>query len=355
MRTIPTTRPLFPIGLSFLSIGLLGFAIVPVRGQRPAIPSNDQGKRPEALQEAIWTEERDTPDKGLAAMREPVDHYKTYATAWYYYGVALSRNGDFEGATKAFKQALNLNSNFIQARFRLARTFLLANQIAEAEKEGRRALGAEAKAADAHYVFGEIYLLCGDAQGALGEANTLLQNNNASAPAFLLKNQARLLTLTSGNFWLPANRAQLLQIFKDALESLEKYFALAQPKSNDGFLREQLESLRFYAKELDGDSLRPDRQLFFLNEATTKARVFSRTEAKYTEAARSVNLQGGVTLCMVLAAAGQIEHILVLRSLPFGLTGASIEAAKQAKFTPATKDGRTVSTLTQIEFNFNLY
>ena len=354
MRTIPTARSLFPVALCFLSIGLLGFATVTVRGQRPAIPSNDQGKRPEALQEAIWTEERDTPDKGLAAMREAVAHYKTYATAWYYYGVALSRNGDFEGATKAFKQALNLDSNFIQARFRLARTFLLANQTAEAEKEGRRALGSEAKGADAHYVFGEIYLLCGDAQGALGEANTLLQNNDSSAPALLLQHQARLVTLSASSFWRPANREQLRRTLKDALQSLEKYFALA-PKNNDAFLREQLESLRFYAKELDDDSLRPDRQLFFLNEATTKARVFGRTEAKYTEAARSVNLQGGVMLCMVLAADGQIEHILVLRSLPFGLTGASIEAAKQAKFTPATKDGRTVSTLTQIEFNFNLY
>ena len=288
-------------------------------------------------------------------MREAVDRYKTNATAWYYYGLALSRNGDFEGATKAFKQALNLDSNFIQARFRLARTFLLANQTAEAEKEGRRALGSEAKGADAHYVFGEIYLLCGDAQGALGEANTLLQNNNSSAPAFLLKNQAKLLILTGGNFWLPANRAQLLQTFKDALESLEKYFALAQPKSNDGFLREQLESLRFYAKELDGDSQRPDRQLFFLNEATTKARVVSRAEAKYTEAARSVNLQGGVKLCVVLSADGHIDHVLVLRSLPLGLTGASVEAAKQVKFTAGTKDGRTVSTLTQLEYNFNLY
>ncbi|MDX6382603.1 MAG: hypothetical protein QOK48_176, partial [Blastocatellia bacterium] len=39
----------------------------------------------------------------------------------------------------------------------------------------------------------------------------------------------------------------------------------------------------------------------------------------------------------------------------FGLTGTSIEAAKQVKFTPATKDGHPVSVLTQLEYNFNSY
>jgi tetratricopeptide (TPR) repeat protein len=288
-------------------------------------------------------------------MKEAVDHNQDSATVWYYYGLALSRNGDFEGAIKAFRQAQKLDSNFIQARFRLARTLLMAGQTAEAEKESRRALGSEAKSADAHYVFGEIYLLCGDAQGALGEANTLLRDNSSSAPALLLRSEAKLLTLTTGGAWRPENREQLRQTLKDALDSLEKYFAVAEPKGSDAYLREQLDALRFYAKQVEGDSQRPDRQVFFPNETTTKPHVFSKAEARYTESARSVRLQGGVTLCVALGAGGSIEHILVLRTLPFGLTGTSIEAAKQVKFTPATKDGHPVSVLTQLEYNFNLY
>jgi tetratricopeptide (TPR) repeat protein len=299
--------------------------------------------------------ERGSPDQALAAMKDAVDHNQDSATVWYYYGLALSRHGDLDGATKAFKQAQKLNSNFIQARLRLARTLFMAGQTAEAEKESRRALGPEAKSADAHYVFGEIYLLCGDAQGALSEANALLRDNNSSAAAFLLRSEAKLLTLANGGAWRPESREQLRQTLKDALDSLEKYFALVKPKGSDAYLREQLDALRFYAKQVEGDSQRPDRQVFFPNEATTKPHVLSKTQPSYTESARAVRVQGGVMLCVVLGAGGSIEHILALRTLPFGLTGTSIEAAKQAKFTPATKDGHPVSVLTQFEYNFNLY
>ena len=57
----------------------------------------------------------------------------------------------------------------------------------------------------------------------------------------------------------------------------------------------------------------------------------------------------------VLSADGNIEHILALQTLSFGLTGTSIEAAKQIKFTPAMKGDHAVSTWTQLEYKFNLY
>jgi tetratricopeptide (TPR) repeat protein len=351
MKTVLTTRTSFSIVLCFVCIGLLSYATtVSVHGQRGLGLSDAR-----TLQKAISIAERDAPDKGVAAMRDAVEQFKTNPTAWYYYGFALTRSGDLEGARNAFKQALKFDPDFILARLRLARTLLLANQPGEAEKEARRALGSDAKPADLHYVFGEVALFCGDASRALDEARASFQTNSSFAPTFLLRHQATLLTLRESSYWKPEKREQLRQLLKDAIESLEKYLALAQPKSNDGFLREQLETLRFYAKAAEGDPQRPDREFFFPNEVTTKAHVFSKPEPHYTDSARSVHMQGGVVLCAVLSAGGSIEHLLVLQSLPFGLTGASIEAAKQTRFTAATKDGQTVSTWTQLEYNFNLY
>ncbi len=307
------------------------------------------------LQEKIWTAEREAPDKAVAAMREAVEQFKTNPTAWYYYGVALTRSGDLVSARDAFKKTLKLEPNFIQARLRLARTLLLANQPDEAEREARRALDPDAKPADAHYVFGEVYLFCGDASKALAEAQASIQTNSSFAPAFLLKHQATLLTLAASNYWKPERREHLPQLLRDAIESLEKYLALAQPKSNEGLLREQLETLRFYLKAVDEDAHSPDRQLFYPDEVTTKAHILSKLPPEYSEAARSVHMMGTVVLGAVLSADGSLEHILVLQLLPFGLSAKSIEAAKQIKFTPAMKDGRAVSTWTQLEYNFNLY
>lgn len=308
-----------------------------------------------ALQEKIWTAERGTPDQAVAAMREAVEQFKTNPTAWYHYGLALTRSGDLAGARDAFRKTLKFDPNFIQARLRLAQTLLLANQYGEAEKEARRALDSDAKPGDAHYVFGEMYLFCGDASKALVEAQASIQTNSSFAPAFLLKNKATLMTLARSNFLKTEKREQQRQLLKDAIESLEQYFALTSSNGNNGFLSDELETLRFYAKAVEEDPQAPGRQVFYPNEVTTKAHIFSKIEPQYTEAARSAHMQGTVMISAVLSADGHIEHILALQTLSFGLTGTSIEAAKQIKFTPAMKDGRAVSTWTQLEYNFNLY
>ena len=182
-----------------------------------------------------------------------------------------------------------------------------------------------------------------------------IQANSSFAPVFLLKNKATLLTLARSNYWKPERREQQRQLLKDAIESLEKYFALAQPKGNYGFLSDQLETLRFYAKAAEEDPQAPGRQIFFPDEVSIKAHIFSKAAPQYTDDARSAHMQGTVMIAAVLSADGNIEHLLALQTLAFGLTGTSIDAAKQIKFTPATKDGRAVSTWTQLEYNFNLY
>src|SRR6266852_1675698 len=238
MKRVSTTRAAFVVLSWFCA--WLGFATISVNGQRGSGFTDVR-----ALQEKIWTVERDSPEKAVAAMREAVEQFKTNPTAWYYYGVALTRSGDLAGARDAFRKALKFEPNFIQARLRLARTLLLANQPGEAEKEARRALDSDAKPGDAHYVFGEVYLFCGDAPKALAEVQASIQANSSFAPAFLLKHKATLLTLARSNYRKPEKREQQRQLLKDATESLEKYFALAQPKGNYGFLTDQLKKSSF--------------------------------------------------------------------------------------------------------------
>ena len=88
---------------------------------------------------------------------------------------------------------------------------------------------------------------------------------------------------------------------------------------------------------------------------SSRARVLSKPEPSYTESARKNQITGTVVLRAVFSSSGAVTNISTIRGLPDGLTERAISAAKQIKFSPATKDGHPVSMWMQLEYNFNLY
>ncbi|MEO6391954.1 MAG: energy transducer TonB [Pyrinomonadaceae bacterium] len=96
-------------------------------------------------------------------------------------------------------------------------------------------------------------------------------------------------------------------------------------------------------------------KIFKLSEVTQRARVLSKPQPEYTEAARLNQTIGTVRLSVVFSSNGQVTSIRALNQLPNGLTEKAINAARRIQFTPAIKDGRPVSTYMVIEYNFNIY
>ena len=90
-------------------------------------------------------------------------------------------------------------------------------------------------------------------------------------------------------------------------------------------------------------------------DVTHKARVASKPEPHYTEEARRHQVTGTVVLRAVFSASGSVTNIHVVSTLPDGLTDRAIEAARQIRFIPASKDGRFVSMWMELQYNFNLY
>jgi TonB family protein len=99
------------------------------------------------------------------------------------------------------------------------------------------------------------------------------------------------------------------------------------------------------------DYSRPFRQ----NEVTRKALITHKPEPGFTEEARKNNVTGVVRLRAILHASGAIQGISVVKGLPDGLTEKAISAARSIRFTPAEKDGRSVSQYVVLEYNFNIY
>jgi TonB family protein len=86
---------------------------------------------------------------------------------------------------------------------------------------------------------------------------------------------------------------------------------------------------------------------------TAPVLLFKR-EPEYTEEARKAKYQGTVLLYVEVDPSGKATNIRVQHSLGLGLDEKAIEAVRQWKFKPGTKDGSPVPVTANIEVNFRL-
>jgi periplasmic protein TonB len=96
-------------------------------------------------------------------------------------------------------------------------------------------------------------------------------------------------------------------------------------------------------------------RIFKHDEVSARAVITFKPEPGFTEEARKNNVTGTVRLRAVLSASGEVTNVSVVKGLPDGLTEKAMQAARQIKFRPAQKDGRTVSQYVVLEYNFNIY
>jgi TonB family protein len=307
----------------------------------------------------------------INAFRAVIRKNKGDGDAWYYLGLALARVDDMKGARKAFETAVKLRPDFGPARTGFSYTLMLAGKDEEAERQAARAVELSVKDAQAHYILGMLHLRATRNREAMQEAVTAIALKPDFAIAYLLKSQVLLgiegedaakssrLVSTRSDAPLTGEEVEKRrqgvkkkrEIFRVAAESLEMYLKLAASDRETATWKEQLETLRLFAGLQEAITL---PVIMGSWDVTTKVRVLSKSEPTYTESARAAGIVGTVILRAVFSADGKVEHILVLRSLPGGLTEQSIQAARKIIFTPATKDGRPVSMIMDLQYNFML-
>ncbi len=78
------------------------------------------------------------------------------------------------------------------------------------------------------------------------------------------------------------------------------------------------------------------------------------TDAKYTNPARSAQIQGTVVMSVIVTANGDVASVYVLKGLPLGLTQSAIDAMKDWKLKPSMKNGQPVAVRVKIEETFRL-
>lgn len=302
----------------------------------------------------------DTPG-AIKTLNAAVKKDKNNASAWHYLGLAQYRLGKLKDARKCFQNAAKLQPTLLAAQVSLAHIALLSDDRREAMKRSQLALGLDARNADAHYVIGKVQLLEGKPEEALNEARLALQNNPSYTLGNLLKSQALIrlfaqehlqqVKTAAGQSGKESGKPKP-QYLKEAAESLEKVIA-SQPSPQETQLwNDQLQTLKVYARMADnrkfGAEIQPVSEIL-------RPTILYRERAHYREEARSAGIQGTVILLCVYETDGRISHPLVLQGLSHGLTEEAILAAKKIRFEPAQKDGKPVTVIGRVEFNFSLY
>lgn len=98
----------------------------------------------------------------------------------------------------------------------------------------------------------------------------------------------------------------------------------------------------------------PGKAVYGWNQVTTQPAVLIRVEPEYSEQARQNKFQGTVLLRVVIDEKGTPREIGVSRPLGMGLDEKAMEAVRQWRFRPATKDGKAVAMEAIIQVNFRL-
>lgn len=97
-----------------------------------------------------------------------------------------------------------------------------------------------------------------------------------------------------------------------------------------------------------------DEQVYNLGQEITPPRATRTKRPEYTDRARRAAIRGTVLLGFIVTSKGLPKQIVVVDSLDTELDRAAVEALKEWRFSPATKDGKPVAVRLTVEFTFKV-
>jgi len=300
---------------------------------------------PTTTEQGIQLYEQGELQRAAKVLEQVVAKRPGDADAWYYLGLARYKQGWIGAALLPFERVVELRPNSADARAKLSYALILGNKPQKAIAMAQSAIDLGDQSAEAHYAIAEASLRSNEGgsqfETAIQHADAALKINPRFSVALITKSFAHY----------------KLEQYSEAAESLERYLALSPNDLDADTWRQHASMLAERARVVEpitGPSI-PGTATLKPREVSQKARVFSKPEPSYTEEARRKGVEGTVVLRAVFSSDGEITNLRVTQALPFGLTTASLQAARRIRFTPAMKDGKPVSMYIQLEYNFNLF
>jgi TonB family protein len=257
---------------------------------------------------------------------------------WNLLGLADYKTAAFGGAREAFDQLLKFRPDSPDVHAKLAYTLILASETQPATSHAQRAIALGDQSAEPHYALAEANLRAGNFEKAVAEADQTLKIDSGFGLALITRSMA----------------LYRLKKYDESIAALEDYLK-AKPDGPDAAVwQEQIKIIRAAGSREKPDGA-AEEPVFHGKDVTSKMRILEKPEPTYTEPARRAGVSGTVILQAVFAGDGSVKNVFVAQALAYGLTARAVQVAKSIKFTPATKDGKSVSMWIELQYNFNLY
>jgi TonB family protein len=295
-------------------------------------------------------------------------------------GIELYKQGNHPGAIKILQEVVNNDPDDIDAQYFLGLAYYDSGITGAARAPLERVVEARPKSADVLGRLAYVLILANEPQPATAMAQQAIDWGYQSAAVHYAIAEASLRTRSSSSgtdrlllalsetekalaidpYFPPALLTRSFAYFQlkqyaEAADSFKRLIAVTTDDEEARTWRQQLAYIEQRASEpVTTDATRPPLALTG-REVTQKARVLSKPEPQYSDAARMAGVQGTVVIRAIFSADGEVKNLYLLEALPFGLTTNCMQAARRIKFAPATRDGRPVSMYIQFEYNFNLY
>ncbi len=235
------------------------------------------------------------------------------------------------------------------------------------------------KSDEARYFLASVRLKEGNAFGALEEVEKAIEVNPSLIAAFALKTQAlieifsrvidpklrideevlREQTLIWNMFGMARDTTVEKQRFQQeqgerfgrAMEALERAISRPPQEAQEASLwREMAESLRYWKPWiLDYDKKAANPPVVPFNKLTNRPRISKAPEVRGIPSGTDTT----ATLLVLLSEDGKALHKLITRRPGMGLAPLVLSLAGKITFTPATKDGRNVATITILSYRIS--
>ena len=291
-------------------------------------------------------------------------------TAVYFYqrGLCYSLNDETTKALADLDQAIKLNPSYISALYSRSHLYSTTDKQ-RAIADLKRVIEIDPGEKGAYDVLGNIYLDLGKYEEAFETASKLVELAPAGSIGFRIEAESLArrgryddaIPLYSESIkradWDARARRERAEAYRktgntSAAEEDEKRAAVLEQSSGGmgyGIGRGDGKLVNPRANPTDSDKpYEPPAKV-------EPPQISKRPNVSYTEEARKEQVQGEVVLRVTFKADGTIGPIVVIKELPFGLTGQAIEAAKKIEFKPATRNGVPTAVTRNIVYTFHIY
>ncbi len=319
-----------------------GFAQAPPESQHPGVTLFQQRKYVEAVRAfeiAIKSTE-----------------FRSDAETWNYLGLSYLATNELKKSRKAFEKSVSLSPANAVFLSNLSYAYLMARQGSKARATAEKANRIDPKLPGPYEVRSTVNLWVSKLDAAEVDADKFIELDSGNPQAYLLKSDI-LIAKLGERFEAEKSTKQGLGFLKDASQALKMGSAKCKDSPACEQINRRAEAITAFYQHFSRNPSPPTPSLSVPvpEPGVTPLKIISLPYAKYTDRARSENIQGAIRVVLLMGASGKVEHMLFLSRLGSGLDEEVIKAVNDIKFEPKMKDGKPVSTVIVREYTFSIY